>query len=49
MRKLWKDGRIVIELNEKEQNEIEEITKKETPSNKEIIALLKQVINILLS
>jgi len=49
MRKVLSNGRIIIKLDEKEEKEISDITNKDTPSNKEIITLLKQIINILLS
>lgn len=47
MRKVWKDGRIKIELSEEEENRFKNIVEKDAPSNKEIIELLKLIIEML--
>jgi len=49
MEKIWKDGRIVTQLNENEREKINNIFEKDIPSNKEIIELLKMIIEILTS
>jgi len=47
MEKIWKDGRVKIELNDSEINTLKHITAKDIPSNKEIITMLKLIIDIL--
>jgi len=49
MEKIWKDGRVKVELNSEEAETVENAVRNETPSNKEIIKLLKLIIDILTS
>jgi len=49
MEKVWKDGRIVVEMSKEEKDKINSVFKKDVPSNKEIVELLKLIIEILTS
>jgi len=49
MEKIWKDGRIKVVLNEEEKEKINKVLEKDVPSNKEILELLKLIIDILTS
>mgnify|MGYP000038157737 CR=1 FL=1 len=49
MEKIWKDGRIVNVLSEEEKERVKRAFEKSTPSNKEIVELLKLIIDILTS
>ncbi|MHA1482397.1 MAG: hypothetical protein ACTSQA_03030 [Candidatus Heimdallarchaeaceae archaeon] len=49
MEKIWKDGRIIIELSEEDKEKVDSVLKKDVPSNKEIVELLKLIIEILTS
>jgi len=49
MERVWKDGRVITILNKEEKEKINNILKKDTPSNREILELLKLIIEILIS
>jgi len=49
MEKVWKDGRVVVVMNEEEKEKVNSVLKKDVPSNKEIVELLKLIIEILTS
>ncbi len=49
MERVWKDGRIVVNLSEGEKEKIQNVLKKDVPSNREIVELLKLIIEILTS
>jgi len=47
--KIWKDGRIINVLSDEEKERLNNILKKDIPSNKEIVELLKLIVEILTS
>jgi len=49
VKKVWKDGRIVTVLDDEEKEKVKKVMEKSVPSNKEIVELLKLIIEILIS
>lgn len=49
MEKVWKDGRVIVLLNEEEKVMVNETLKLDTPSNKNIMLILKLILDILTS
>jgi len=49
LKRVWKDGRIIIVMSEEEKEKLNNVLKKDVPSNKEIVELLKLIIEILTS
>jgi len=49
MRKIWKDGRVKVELDNEEKERVNAVFEKDVPSNREIVELLKMIIEILIS
>lgn len=47
MPKIWVDGRVKINLNKENEDRVKTITEKSSPELKDIVELLKVIINIL--